>query len=1384
MLEYLGNKKVDDASHVYRGYRKQILFILYKILSGDKYSTFHPEGIEDFSIEKSGKVDAIFQVKDYSDPIVVSDISSGKSNSLIKRFIRYEKEHFGATISLAYFGALGPELQNVAENDSVTIQNVAKKISKKENIPVNKLFDLLQNIQFQKLSEKKLIDEINSIISSSQLGIDTENAKDLLFWWLFVQSEDKGNLTYEDVVEKIQNIGKFITERASHQEWLGSIVSFKTLISDDADSQKLKDNYLQGISATLDHISNGFDIVRQNKLDSIQKLFQKNNVVIIKGASGQGKTSLALRYFYDHLPMGLSYQIKEPENRSHAYRIAEAIIGHHKAFDMPLYLYYDVSITDSQWSYVLERFSNIKNVYLLISIRIEDWQRNNTNLYEKIAFEEIDLNFSEEEAEYLYKLIPQTQYLDFKASWADFGGKGPLLEYIYLLQNGEKLEDRLKAQIERIKKESNESKDDKELKLLRIIAQANSYGAKLNINKIEILKQLPSPEMILNKFHQEFLMKYSEGESYIEGFHPVRSQILCSILFDNRFHPWVNTFPESLHAIVEDDLESFLLYAFYYQDTQTIDTIIKKLHSFSPTQWIGYKGIIKALLWIGIKMYAEQNKALVDELKKNHPSLDFRIALDIDIGNSIPDLHNGLKELFEKTAPKVIPVIEDYQSRQTDKDGVFFIVKQWMTGHKGFQSLLSSEKELLSLAETAYWYGHLEIRTSLFENLASIIDDKFDQIDLQTMAEMTFCFSELDIKEIQKVFKKHKEKIFRLFTETYGVLFLEETDKEIKIDYILEINNDENQFQISEKENNNAKSMAVIQLLQKLYPEKEYYSTQGHGSKVILDLVNIPNSVRHDDTYKRIPKRNLPSPYLVQLNSTLIAYLQYYYRPLTWEEYLSRIIYLRRMIVDCFLRIIQGVKRYYKTKNPAVIVNSDTLPVLKNVIEELNKIPLFPQCAVDIWGFTSEEISSIADETEKDSDENAIKLQGKIASLQKYDGYRKNIRNLFTHSSNFLNHFSTFILNRINGKPDENYLALHNVLDAYNQLNGFHGEFKKCFLPLYSNFKDLDQFKQKEIKVYSQLFSSWFFFSFEPKKKITNTTESCDRAIRVFKKNKIIDSLKPYLQNGIVKYSIVDGLWENSKALWLIGDIPDISKLAEDDYSDFGDHFSGDFINRALRKSYKLFDSQQLIFLMKFHWNDICLCFTYKKKMLFKSIKKKDILSSLLNDNSHFFDFNIDDTFSFQEVGLNGCWETDEIDKVQSLLGNYVNLKASISHCVELLDVLDKKESKVNEELIKDYLFNQLNKSGTFFQGILDSLFDIHQIMEGRLSEESLCVATYKEFAGQYKMLFPNPSQETDGEFECHITTDILPDWKQRIDEMQELIYIFYILMIFDVIMK
>jgi len=247
----------------------------------------------------------------------------------------------------------------------------------------------------------------------------------------------------------------------------------------EIDLDRLQDTFKEGISASMPHICAGLDIKREEKLLKVEKSFQESNIVIIHGASGQGKTALALRYFYDRLPLSFSYQIKEATDREQAYVISEAIIMHHKAFNMPMYLYYDISPGDDNWMSIIERIGN--------------------------------------EAELIFAKFQQNEFTDFEESWLKFDEKNALLEYIYFLNFGERLEDRLKNQIN--KQVNNRQLEKEFLEVLRIIILITGFEARVIVNKIE-------------------------------AFHPIRSRIISNYLFDEVFIPWENVVIKAFPAIL------------------------------------------------------------------------------------------------------------------------------------------------------------------------------------------------------------------------------------------------------------------------------------------------------------------------------------------------------------------------------------------------------------------------------------------------------------------------------------------------------------------------------------------------------------------------------------------------------------------------------------------------------------------------------------------------------------------------------------------------------------------------------------------------------------------------------------------------------------------
>jgi len=173
-------KKTDDASYTYRGYRKQILFIVHEILnSSGQNSIFCPEGIEDFSIIDSGSVRVIYQVKDLSEPLQFSDLSSGETTSFIQRAYSYYREYPDSDIIIGHYNPLGPELHKLTNNNKEVLDTVVKKLNKFNICPVNDSEKLIKKIEFKRLSEQDITDSIKKIITSSILGIDEEITVDI-----------------------------------------------------------------------------------------------------------------------------------------------------------------------------------------------------------------------------------------------------------------------------------------------------------------------------------------------------------------------------------------------------------------------------------------------------------------------------------------------------------------------------------------------------------------------------------------------------------------------------------------------------------------------------------------------------------------------------------------------------------------------------------------------------------------------------------------------------------------------------------------------------------------------------------------------------------------------------------------------------------------------------------------------------------------------------------------------------------------------------------------------------------------------------------------------------------------------------------------------------
>jgi hypothetical protein len=477
-----------DAAPAYHGYRVQALYTLWRILTArDKASlVFQPEGQEDLAVlDANARLQEVAQVKGRSHNLTLSSLSPHRDDSFFYRVAEHLRDAPNLSITIALFGAVGPELERVFQGDVKQRKETAKKLSGYNRISESDADQLLARIKLELVNEAAVTEQVHTVLAAALTGVDTHHAADLLTLWLYRCAEQKRKITYRDIIEKVNSVGKFLIERAaSHLEWLTSIVPLEYGASDVNEKgvrDGLSTEFYHGIAARYEHILAGVDVRRPQKMAEIAAKFANSRVVFVHGPSGQGKTALALRYLHEYFPSVWRFRVRAVTSREQTLRIATALSGHADAFGVPLAVYLDVSHADDNgWPELVRQLSTHRGIQVLVTVRQEDWQRANIAGTE-FEYDDVELALDRAEAKEIYQgLAIRRQpvgFVDFHDAWNRFGEAGPLLEFVYLVTQGESLRERLTQQVRRLEDEVRGGKRDRaELELLHLV-QRGMNGA-------------------------------------------------------------------------------------------------------------------------------------------------------------------------------------------------------------------------------------------------------------------------------------------------------------------------------------------------------------------------------------------------------------------------------------------------------------------------------------------------------------------------------------------------------------------------------------------------------------------------------------------------------------------------------------------------------------------------------------------------------------------------------------------------------------------------------------------------------------------------------------------------------------------------------------------
>lgn len=934
------------ANAAYRGYRRQLSYTLGRVLAAtDAELTFQPEGVEDLAIWRAGQLAEACQIKAVNGELHASDLRS-KTDSFFKRGAALLREHPEVVLRVVSFGPIGAGLEAAVSGDRAAVSALVQKLQDRDGISHDEAEAVLGQMELERVDEANVSESLLAATADLLTAADPKASLDMLHWWMFISAEEQRRLTSADVRDAVVNTGKYVGSWAAHHaEWFTTIEPIKPVAVDEKAHDRLESEFYRGVAARPEHIAAGLDVERTKIVMAIQDGFTTAPVVVVRGASGQGKSTVALRFLHQ-LPEAWRFRVRSVEDRSHAARIGLALVSHAEQIHLPLIVWIDVSPSDDGWPELVARLNEAGNVRVLVTIREEDWRRSRLPAA-GFDYVEVELSLLRAEASEIFDSLVKRQVavslLDFDEAWTKFGGEGPLLEFVHLVTQDASLRERLTEQVTRLEDEVRAGTlQAAEIQLLRAVAVASAYEAQVDTALAVEALALPAARRTIELFEREYLLRTSTEGSHLAGLHPIRSRILADLLCDPALQPLSTVALGVLPWIADADLEIFLMAAFVERpgDRSGLRDAAMEMPALS---WTAMAAVGRALLWLGIAEYAERNRPWIDSLIAEHGEAAW-LAINRDVAGAMPgedDIIDRLADLVPNSE-RLRSLSAEAKSKQTAPDEIWSHLRQWL-GQPGHRPATPSPAEWSALGHVCFWAGRLAV--GIPAEWITMDETAADQAELEHLADATLGLAEAGLSE---VFDAYRPRLLERFQQETLTIRLSDDGEEVKADFVVPLQGSEEATDPCARSPNSVhrETMRRAWLLRRLYPNHEFYACQGYGHRIVDGT--------HDETTKRMPRRNLPPAWLTSINATFAGYLELSVRPATWETMIEQLTARRSAMLSAVRAMDQALTRYHRSADDFIIGRSLDYHVVDEALRAHAAHVRLPAVAVDPWGLVTE----------------------------------------------------------------------------------------------------------------------------------------------------------------------------------------------------------------------------------------------------------------------------------------------------------------------------------------------------------------------------------------------------------------------------------------------
>ncbi|MGW8820852.1 hypothetical protein ACWGNU_01945 [Paenibacillus lautus] len=1058
------------AQSAWKGFSSQTLYIASRIINDPNDYEFYPEDIEDLVIKKNGIVVEPIQIKNLTADLTLSALASTNSSQNGEGFFQrvcslHDQNPDLSSVRVVYFNKLGDELQRFEKEEEDAKISLHKKLTDNHGLSSKNVDWLLSSLIFEKVDIEQMQLSIKKQISSYVTVMAAPDiAQSLLIQHVSDLSKSKGHISLKQWQEHMYKIGTDIAAFDGYfKEYQKALLRLCDL-SLGGTTEQLKVEFEQGVSTHPSHIRHDLDLPRDAWLSKIANAVETSKAVIIKGVSGQGKTALCYRFLLNNYPEQLVFCVRSVSSIGQAENLAVALSGIAKHTDNMI-IYIDVNPGDQQWVFLIQELqARGIAVPVLVSIREEDY--NMTRLDgSTIRFEIIELCLSKQEAREIYERYttnsPHPLFRSFDEAWGRFGGEGPLIEFAYLLTNTQTLKHRLRAQIENLLLEKN---PDSWFTLLQLVSFVGQIGCPLNFFALKQEIGGGNLSAAVKRMSDEYLIRTSEDGQFIETLHPLRAQIISSILKTEIGEDGNSLMLSALKCMDSSYIQLFLMD--FFSKFPYSEEIIQMIASIKCFNWIACAGIVRTLLWLDVKRYVEHNSETIDTLRKEHGS-SWWSFFPMDISGlarpgelvvemltlSLPNINmEKVKQEVQKVTASLTSLHIDYEATDT------YISKCILPS-----MIPLTDTEWSLFGYTLFWFAKRQRKVIVPFSIDKLTESmRIGDIQSKAYAIRGIYeqngYDESCIQAIDILVK-------RMAKEFCFISFNVSVD-ETQCSFVPPLN-DDTQNTSNKKNSNHYWITKVLNIFKELYPDKEYIQVELVGVDLLQDL-----GIQVFDNKVRVPKSNRHNLWITETNLWGMSRIDYEYRPDSWAQYVSKVDDIRqhslRLIIDtiaCFDHLY--TKQYLDKKRwDKVVSGIDGLKKLLSLKQ------LLPKSVADPYCLYRENMNSFNEAANQQIEPYKPIVQ--LLSYNKYKSFIKAFSETYLHLETFFNQFADVLLARLRNEDIDKIgnpkLPLINLFESTKKLVTLQKEYNA----LFSSYSTLNaDFDNQEVEGLIILLNMW-----------------------------------------------------------------------------------------------------------------------------------------------------------------------------------------------------------------------------------------------------------------------------------------------------------------------